>query len=411
MINLKKLNKIGLGIFALSFLLLTACELEPSNKIDPAASEVLSADAKNKLSLLDLSRIPEGFETRIDPTLNLGSEVARQLNLRIQTDPYFRELVRIAASEVVSSQCSSTELNAWLDEELEGWDEVIDIYGNTVFDYAIGVGMLDFPTYDALLFENSSEGQYFGKDGEHTQTLIKTFKDLKRFSDISSDDMVMVAMHGNMLLDREKVIRIDKILYNDDQASAEYWADLTLALLANVPQYRNGDHPIFTFNAFAQTSFNFDGNVIPRKIVMGDGIMEAYTGLGFDDVAPQAILAHEFGHQMQFELGVFDIPFSGDPAENTRRTELMADAYSAYYLSHARGAAMQWKRVRQFLAVFFNIGDCGFSSPGHHGTPIQRMAAADWGYKLADAAKKQGKILTSQEFVTLFDAQLPSLVD
>jgi predicted metalloprotease len=143
---------------------------------------------------------------------------------------------------------------------------------------------------------------------------------------------------------------------------------------------------------------------------MGDGILEAYTELGFGDVAPQAILAHEFGHQVQFAIGTFDNPISSDPAENTRRTELMADAYSAYYLSHARGATMQWKRVQQFLEVFFNIGDCGFSSPGHHGTPIQRMAAAQWGYDLANNAKKQGKILTSQEFADLFDAALPSLL-
>lgn len=404
MINLKKLNKIGLGIFALSFLLLTACELEPSNKIDPTASEVLSADGKTALALSDLSRFPKGSENRIDPTLNLASDAARQLNLRIQTDPYFREIVKRAVNKVAPSPCSSTELNNWLDEELFDWT-------NPIFIDAIITGMLDFPTYDALLFENSSEGQYFGKDGEYTQRLIKTFKDLKRFSDIPSGEIVMVAMHGNMLQDREKLIRIDKILYGDSQVVAEYWADLILELLASVPQYRNGEHPIFTFNAFAQTSFDFDGNTIPLKIVMGDGIMEAYTGLGYNDVAPQAILAHEFGHQVQFALGVFDVPFSGDPAENTRRTELMADAYSAYFLSHSRGAAMQWKRVRQFLAVFFNIGDCGFSSPGHHGTPIQRMDAADWGYKLADNAKKQGKILTSQEFVTLFDAQLPSLVD
>lgn len=53
----------------------------------------------------------------------------------------------------------------------------------------------------------------------------------------------------------------------------------------------------------------------------------------------------------------------------------MADAMSASFLTHKRGAAMNRKRVEQFLEVFFQIGDCAFDNPGHHGTPNQRMAA------------------------------------
>ena len=140
---------------------------------------------------------------------------------------------------------------------------------------------------------------------------------------------------------------------------------------------------------------------------MGDGIMDGYAGIGFGDVAPQAILAHEFGHHIQFELGLFGGPTS---PESTRRTELMADAFSAYFLSHAQGTSMQWKRVQQFLAVFFNIGDCLFTNNGHHGTPTQRMAAAQFGYSVANDAQKQGHILTAQEFVALFDAALPAIV-
>jgi len=140
---------------------------------------------------------------------------------------------------------------------------------------------------------------------------------------------------------------------------------------------------------------------------MGDGIMDAYTALGFDDVAPQAILAHEFGHHIQFQLGLFsDI----ESPEQTRRTELMADAYSAYFLSNSRGASMQWKRVREFLQVFYNIGDCAFTDNGHHGTPAQRMAAADWAYGIVTETQKQGHILSSQEFTALFEAELPILV-
>jgi len=296
----------------------------------------------------------------------------------------------------------NTSLFQWLDEELSDWT-------SEVIFYALYTGMLDFPTYDALLFENSSANQYFGVDGEYTHKVTKTFKDLKRFWNIQASDIVLVAMHGSMLLDRDRVIRIDRILYpQNSQADAEFFADLILAVLDAFPQYRNGDHPIFTFNAFAQPGFPFPPyGVIPDKIVMGDGIMEGYTAIGYGDVAPQAILAHEFGHHIQFQLGLFGNVSS---PEATRRTELMADAYSAYYLSHARGASMQWKRVKQFLQVFFNIGDCGFTSNSHHGTPTQRMAAAQWAYNLANNAHKQGHILTAQQFTALFEKQLPELI-
>ncbi|EAZ82971.1 hypothetical protein [Algoriphagus machipongonensis] len=406
---LKKINKIGLGIFALSFLLLTSCELEPSDKIDPTTSSELSSQDNGKIILPDYLLLHENFG-RINGS-NSNQRLDPESTPQIESEDYknFREMVRQAMEAVEPSPCGPTDFNYWINNELEGWDEPA-LFGFTVYQLASFIGMLDFPTYDALLFENSSEDQYFGLDGEHTQVLTKTFKDLKRFWDIPSEDIVLAAMHGNMLLDREKVIRIDKILYNDDQANAELYADLIIFLFENFSQYRNGEHPIFTFNAFAQTSFEFGGNLIPSKIIMGDGILDAYTGLGFEDVAPQAILAHEYGHQIQYAVGTFDNPISSDRAENTRRTEMMADAFSAYYLSHARGATMQWKRVQQFLEVFFNIGDCGFSNSGHHGTPLQRMAAAQWGYDLANSAKKQGEILSSQEFADLFDAALPSLV-
>ncbi len=134
---------------------------------------------------------------------------------------------------------------------------------------------------------------------------------------------------------------------------------------------------------------------------MGDGILDGYKAIGFDDVALQAIFAHEFGHHIQFQRGYFDElppganPATVDDAELTRYTELMADAFSAYYLTHSRGASMNRKRVAQFLQVFFQIGDCAFTNAGHHGTPIQRMRAATFGFNVADQAQKQGHILTA----------------
>ena len=336
------------------------------------------------------SSFPEGYEKRMEKSLSLMADA----------DPVYRDMVKRALN-LVPTECSSTPLSDWLDEQLADWTSEVIIY-------AIITGMLDFPTYDALLFENSSNNQYFGVEGQNTQRMTKTFKDIKRFWNINTDNIVLAAMHGSMLRDREKVIRIDMILYGDSRPVAEYWADVIQQLLDIFPQYQNGDHPIFTFNAFAQRGIYFPPyGQIPPKIIMGDGVLQGYEAIGYNDVAPQAVFAHEFGHHIQFQLNLFG---STPSPEATRRTELMADAFAAYYLSHARGASMQWKRVQQFLAVFFNVGDCSFTSEGHHGTPLQRMAAANWGYSIANNAQKQGHILTAQQFTALFEAKLPELV-
>jgi predicted metalloprotease len=128
-------------------------------------------------------------------------------------------------------------------------------------------------------------------------------------------------------------------------------------------------------------------------------------------VAPEAIFAHEFAHHIQFQNGYFDDPEAGLTApEQTRYTELMADAMAAYYLTHKRGATLNQKRVEQFLEVFYQIGDCGFTSSGHHGTPNQRMRAAQFGFRIADQAHKQGHIMSSEAFHALFVAEYANLI-
>jgi predicted metalloprotease len=142
---------------------------------------------------------------------------------------------------------------------------------------------------------------------------------------------------------------------------------------------------------------------------MGDGIIEGYAEMGFGDVAAAAIYGHEFAHHIQFQNGYFNDPFP-TAAERTRYTELMADAMSAYFMTHKRGMSFNRHRVAQFLEAFFNIGDCGFTSSGHHGTPNQRMRAAQFGFDIANGAHKQGHILSSQAFYELFVAEYPNII-
>jgi len=306
--------------------------------------------------------------------------------------------------------CSSTPLWAWLDGELDTWrsqePEVFDLLYNRLLADLI-------PIVDALFVQTEDTPQYFGYNGEYTKIMLKTEKDTKRFWDIFSDDIQLIGAHGTMLLDVDRVAAAYEAGFTEDDGSpltperARALAILVRDGMLQSEVLNGGNHPILSFGAAAISTLGG-----PDKIVMGDGTLVSQKALGFEDVAPQAIYAHEFAHHIQFENDYFADPVPGATtrAELSRYWELMADAMSAYFLTHKRGAAMNQKRVEQFLDVFFQIGDCNFTYRAHHGTPNQRMAAARVGFNLADQAHKQGHILTSEQFHDLFVAAYADLI-
>jgi len=141
---------------------------------------------------------------------------------------------------------------------------------------------------------------------------------------------------------------------------------------------------------------------------MGDGLLQALEDIGLGTESRDYLHAHEFGHHVQFELGVFD-DYVGSP-ETTRRTELMADGFGAYFCAHSRGASFQANRFANVMSAAFAIGDCAFDDPGHHGTPNQREKAAQWGANRAASARNQGHVYSSAQLLVLFDEALPWLV-
>ena len=289
------------------------------------------------------------------------------------------------------------ELYGIIAKESSLFFSIYNIYGDLI------------PTYDALYFQTSATPQTYGYKGQFTTQVVNTERDIKAFWDIKSDDIQVVAMHGSMLLDQQRVARTYQLLGFSPTVAAAYAKTIYDALSASTTM-NGGNFAFLTFNAFAFSTY---GTSVPDKIVMGDGVLESYAAIGFGDVAPQAIFAHEFAHHIQYENRYFNDLSSNrySEAEQTRYTELMADAYAAYYLTHSRGAAMNQKRVEQFHEVFFQIGDCSFKSDGHHGTPNQRRAAAAFGFNLAAEAQRQGQILTSDAFHDLFLAAYPTLIE
>ena len=306
---------------------------------------------------------------------------------------------------------------------------IFDYYSDAFFAFLFGETDIFFllygdlwadllPQYEALIFLESDRKQEYGYDGEFTNAINRTNMDLRRFSDIPSDELQVVPMKGSMLYDTERVARAYQSplvppFGGLSEADAYFVAGLIQDALDASELLDGGNHPLFSFNAFA-----FSGSAglgIPPKIIMGDAILNGYADLGFGDVAPQAILSHEWAHHIQYAYGWFndEVPSldpPADAAEETRYSELMADAWAAYYLTHSRGGTLRQRRVAEFLEVFYQIGDCAFSDPSHHGTPNQRMKAAEFGFDLANQAQTQGHIMSSEEFHEVFVANYLSFI-
>jgi hypothetical protein len=307
--------------------------------------------------------------------------------------------------------CIDPPIRKWLYQEYFSWGGLEEVLLVTAGELTID----QLALLHSLYFDNSSANQSFGPNGEYTDQINKTFADLKRFWDIELGNIIMIASHGSMLQDRNKVIatfKAPRYGYPDEKANA--YADSVATLLKMYPQYLNGNHPAFTFNQLATPDTTYAGvGWVPAKIIIGDGLLQGFDALGYGDIAPQAILAHEYAHHIQYDLGVLIRGWkSGEELipKTARRIELMADAYAAYYLSHPQVAAMEGENVQRFLEFFSNLGDCQFESNSHHGTPAQRRAATEWGYNLAKDAHQQGRILPARELARLFDTELANII-
>lgn len=308
-------------------------------------------------------------------------------------------------AEVEPGTCTTPPLQLWLFKQFVSWGEK-----PTIIAASAELHMSDLANFYTLYYENSAENQYFGVNGKYSDQTNKGFKELKRFWDIRPKNIIVVGAHGSMLQDRSKVLKMYKNIYGYSDAKANHYADSIATLLKIYPQFLNGDQPAFTFNQFAvpDTTIANVGQV-RAKIIIGDGLLQGFDQLGYGNIAPQAILAHEFGHHIQYELGILKTGMKLTP-KTSRRIELMDDAYAAYFLAHPQGAAMQLNDLQHVAEVFFNTGDCSFTIDSHHGTPTQRKAATEWGYHLAINAQNRDHILPGREFARLFDAELNNIV-
>ncbi len=293
---------------------------------------------------------------------------------------------------VVPSECGPTAFNNVINASIAS---NIDLLGQTYFSLYSQLNQL----YTRFL---DTDPQFFGNEGQYTQYMTKRTRSLENFWDMKNEITVR-GQHNSTLGDRDKIALVYIVFAGLPEEVAYSNADFLLAV--NNASTFLIESPLLSFDGFA-TSANL--------IVIGDGLVELASEAGVEDkVVWSGILAHEWAHQIQFDnFSVwYPIGAADNAPEATRTTELEADFFTGYYLTHKRGATYNWKRAEDFFELFFNIGDCGFTSPGHHGTPLQRMEAARKGYELAQSTFPKGKILSENQVHEAFINSLDGIVN
>lgn len=96
------------------------------------------------------------------------------------------------------------------------------------------------------------------------------------------------------------------------------------------------------------------------------------------DIVNAMILAHEYGHQLQYIFGLPSVTES-----TARPNELEADGFAGYYLRRPNGYNQSsFAQIAAAYEFAQSIGDYQTNSPGHHGTPPQRRSAVRLGFLL-----------------------------
>ena len=326
------------------------------------------------------SREDTGTAEVIKPVLTSSSLTKNSSYSQIKEITY--TITEIKLNDIsLEESCEATEFVRVISKHLE------DLLNDPYFDF----DLINYYTELNRKYVTYYRGEnYYGPNGEYNQLARKRIRELTSFWNLDRE-IYLNGQHTSFLNDLEiltdMIESFDRTVRNRTEAyeKAKDLMNINLASL-NIPE-----NPYFALDAFTRST---------GLLVIGDGLLESLVETGIDgDIAFSAILSHEWWHQAQFENEekwsyIDNLP--GKP-EKTRFSELEADFAAAYFMAHKRGATYNWKRIEEYFRLSFNVGDCLINSDQHHGTPAQRLAAAQLGFKLAEAAQKKGFILSPDE--------------
>lgn len=296
--------------------------------------------------------------------------------------------------EMIATPCARTDFA----DVLSGYFE--SLISDPYFDFNLINYYADLNRKYVTFYQGDN---YYGAHGEYDQLAKKRIRELTKFWGLQRE-ITLNGQHTASLNDRETLTDMIESFDRTVRNRTEAYEKADLLLEINLLSTHIPENPFFALDAFTRSN---------GLLVIGDGLLETLVEVGIDgNIAFTAILAHEWWHQAQFEYTeIWDyIDQFPTLAEKSRYSELEADFAAAYFMTHKRGATYNWKRIDDYFRLSFNVGDCLTQSDQHHGTPDQRLAAAELGYELADAAQKKGFILSPDEVHKVFQALYPSII-
>jgi uncharacterized protein len=159
------------------------------------------------------------------------------------------------------------------------------------------------------------------------------------------------------------------------QRAASACGDSSGTLGDSAAAYCPGDDTIYISQKFASQIYSGALNQ------MLPGSSQGY-GRAMGDFSVAYIVAHEYGHEVQDELGLFQQ--YGDTLP-TMDFELQADCYAGNWAKSAYdNNQLTQADVQSGLDTALAVGDFDDMSPQHHGTPQQREDAFYTGFQSGD---------------------------
>ena len=174
------------------------------------------------------------------------------------------------------------------------------------------------------------------------------------------------------IVNPQSVMRPDQIVA---MMSILYGLDQLLQVNPQFVIYNDAASP----NAFATPAMldpqHRDGTVMFGYRLLGSEVQQT----GYANFTVSAIMAHEFGHILQFKYGE-NLP--------TKQKELEADYIAGWYIGNT-DVQVPALAISQALQSFYQKGGYDFNSPNHHGTPEERVEAVEAGIQGSSSSLPQ----------------------
>jgi uncharacterized protein len=158
------------------------------------------------------------------------------------------------------------------------------------------------------------------------------------------------------------------------QTAASACGDESGGMGDDAAAYCPGDDTIYISQKFATDIYN---GALDHAL---PGSSQGY-GRTIGDFSVAYIVAHEYAHQVQDELGLFE----QNGRLPTMAFELQADCYAGTWARSAyQENRLEDGDVQEALDAALAVGDFDAGNPGHHGTPEQREQAWNSGFEAGD---------------------------